>query len=88
MSVLSEVEILDLVKRAKEFDYVHFCLPDLNGISRGKTVVGRYAETAIRNGLGIFPGKCPFETVESQQSHSKVIKPHLKVMISDNFDFI
>ena len=57
MSILSEIEKEVLIEQAKEFDYIHFCWPDLNGISRGKTVVGRHAENAIRKGLGIFPGR-------------------------------
>ena len=57
MSILSEEEKLDLIQKAKDYDYVRFSWPDLNGITRGKTVIGRYAENAIRNGISAFPGK-------------------------------
>ena len=57
MSILSEGEKSCLIQSAKEYDYIRMCWPDVHGIPRGKTIVGRYAEDAIRDGYSIFSGK-------------------------------
>ena len=58
MSILSEEEKVDLIQTAKDYDYIRFSWPDLHGKTRGKTVIGRYAENAIRNGVAAIPGRC------------------------------
>ena len=57
MSILTKQEKSALIEQAKEYDYIRFSWTDLNGISRGKTVISRYAKRFIRQGLGIHSGK-------------------------------
>ncbi len=46
-----------LKQKLKEYDYVRFTMPDINGISRGKMMTARNAHRFVDSGTGIFGGK-------------------------------
>lgn len=51
------VNLDKLKQKAKEFDYIRFTLPDLNGVGKGITVTGRYVDKYLEEGLGCYIGK-------------------------------
>ena len=43
--------------KLKDYDFVRFTFPDLNGISRGKLIPARHAVDILEEGTGCFAGK-------------------------------
>ena len=58
MSFLSDEERLNAIAKAKNYDFIRFSWPDLNGIPRGKTVPARHVEQCINDGIWEYTGKC------------------------------
>ena len=57
MSVLSDADKCRLIEQSKQYDFIRLCWPDIHGIPRGKTVIGHYAENAIKRGFSIYSGE-------------------------------
>ena len=55
-AVLSEKTLAKLEEDASDYDYVRFSWPDMNGILRGKTAVGRHAPGMMRSGIAEYTG--------------------------------
>ena len=55
-AVLSEKTLAKLEEDASEYDYVRFSWPDMNGILRGKTAIGRHAPGMMRSGIAEYTG--------------------------------
>ena len=93
MSVLTEKELRQMEADAKQYDYIRFSWPDMNGVLRGKTVIGRYAPGSIRNGVGEFTGACillfPVQVVEGGCAQLQFVRPlvlsALTSLTSDNW---
>ena len=55
--VLSQDALERLAEDAKNYDYIRFSWPDMNGIARGKTLPSRHASDAMFSGIACYSGK-------------------------------
>ena len=55
--VLNEATLNALAIDAKNYDYIRFSWPDVNGIARGKTLPSRHATDAMFSGIQFYTGQ-------------------------------